>query len=70
VVNNGLRWLKMAPETEIDFVKVQLRRSGSFMVTIPKQAVNMLNVKSGERLKVSVDKESKKIIYQKITKAS
>jgi len=56
----------MLTETEIDFVKVQLRRSGSFMVTIPKQAVNMLDLKSGERLKVSVDKESKKIIYQKI----
>jgi|GEM_PF-2063292 len=56
----------MLTEIEIDFVKVQLRRSGSFMVTIPKQAVNILNLKSGERLKVSVDKESKKIIYQKI----
>jgi antitoxin component of MazEF toxin-antitoxin module len=58
--------VEMLTETEIDFVKVQLRRSGSFMVTIPKQAVNMLDLKSGERLKVSVDKESKKIIYQKI----
>jgi antitoxin component of MazEF toxin-antitoxin module len=58
--------VEMLTETEIDFVKVQLRKSGSFMVTIPKQAVNMLNLKSGERLKVSVDKESKKIIYQKI----
>jgi antitoxin component of MazEF toxin-antitoxin module len=58
--------VEMLTETEIDFVKVQLRRSGSFMVTIPKQAVNILDLKGGERLKVSVDKESKKIIYQKI----
>jgi len=53
-------------EMEIDFVKVQLRKSGSFMITIPKQAVEMLNIKSGERLKVLIDKENKKIIYQKL----
>ncbi|MCD6243133.1 hypothetical protein J7K06_05580 [Candidatus Bathyarchaeota archaeon] len=53
-------------EIEIDFVKAQLRKSGSFMVTIPKQAVEMLNIKSGERLKVLIDKENKKIVYQKI----
>jgi len=53
-------------EIEIDFVKAQLRKSGSFMVTIPKQAVKMLNIKSGERLKVLIDKENKKIVYQKI----
>jgi bifunctional DNA-binding transcriptional regulator/antitoxin component of YhaV-PrlF toxin-antitoxin module len=52
-------------EQEIDFVKVQLRKSGSFMITIPKQAVNVLSIKSGERLKVFVDKENKRIIYQK-----
>jgi AbrB family looped-hinge helix DNA binding protein len=53
-------------EIEIDFVKVQLRLSGSFMVTIPKQAADMLGIKSGERLKVLVDKEEKRIIYQKV----
>ena len=53
-------------EIEIDFVKVQLRKSGSFMITIPKQAAEMLNIKSGERLKVLIDKENKKIIYQKL----
>ena len=53
-------------ETEIDFVKVQLRKSGSFMITIPKQAAEMLNIKSGERLKVLIDKENKKIVYQKL----
>ena len=55
-------------EMEIDFVKVQLRKSGSFMITIPKQAAEILNIKSGDRLKVSIDKENKKIIYQKLTK--
>jgi len=53
-------------EKEIDFVKVQLRKSGSFMITIPKQAAEILNIKSGERLKVLIDKENKKIIYQKL----
>ena len=53
-------------EMEIDFVKVQLRKSGSFMITIPKQAAEILNIKSGDRLKVSIDKENKKIIYQKL----
>jgi len=53
-------------EMEIDFVKVQLRKSGSFMITIPKQAAEILNIKSGERLKVLIDKENKKIIYQKL----
>ena len=52
-------------EQEIDFIKVQLRKSGSFMITIPKQAVETLNLKSGERLKVFIDKEYKRIIYQK-----
>jgi AbrB family looped-hinge helix DNA binding protein len=52
-------------EQEIDFIKVQLRKSGSFMITIPKQAVEALNLKSGERLKVFIDKENKRIIYQK-----
>ena len=53
-------------EIEIDFVKVQLRKSGSFMITIPKQAVEMLNLKRSERLKVLVDNEKQRIIYQKI----
>ena len=53
-------------EMEIDFVKVQLRKSGSFMITIPKPAAEILNIKSGDRLKVSIDKENKKIIYQKL----
>jgi AbrB family looped-hinge helix DNA binding protein len=53
-------------EVEVDFVKVQMRRSGSFMVTIPKQAADAIDLKSGERMKVLVDKEAKRIIYQKL----
>ncbi|MEM0488103.1 MAG: hypothetical protein QXN95_02950 [Candidatus Bathyarchaeia archaeon] len=53
-------------EVEVDFVKVQLRRSGSFMVTIPKQAAESLHITNGERLKVSIDQQKRRIIYQKI----
>ncbi|MEM0358305.1 MAG: hypothetical protein QXL77_08070 [Candidatus Bathyarchaeia archaeon] len=53
-------------EVEIDFVKVQLRRSGSFMVTIPKEAAEALSITNGERLKVSIDQQKRRIIYQKI----
>ncbi len=54
------------PEVEIDFVKVQFRRSGSVMVTVPKHAVETLNITNGERLKVSIDPEKKRITYQKM----
>ena len=54
-------------ETEVDFVKVQMRRSGSFMVTVPKQAAEAINLKTGEKLKVLLDKENKRIIYQKLS---
>ncbi|MEM2145922.1 MAG: AbrB/MazE/SpoVT family DNA-binding domain-containing protein [Candidatus Jordarchaeaceae archaeon] len=53
-------------EVEVDFVKVQLRQSGSYMVTIPKQAAEALNITNGEKLKVSIDSQKKRIIYQKI----
>ncbi len=55
-------------EMEIDFVKVQLRKSGSYMVTIPKKAVESLGIKGGDALKVLVDQEIKRIIYQKTGK--
>ena len=51
-------------ETEVAFVKVQPRKGGSFMVTIPKEAVKLLGIKNGERLKVFVDVENRRIAYQ------
>jgi hypothetical protein len=51
-------------ETEIDFVKVQPRRGGSFMVTIPIDGARMLGIEGHERLKVLIDRERKRIIYQ------
>ncbi len=51
-------------EKEIAFVKVQPRKSGSFMVTIPSDAAKILGIKDNERLKVLVDPENKRLIYQ------
>ena len=51
-------------EEEVAFVKVQPRKAGSFMVTIPVEAVRMLELKGEDRLKVLVDKEKRRIIYQ------
>ena len=51
-------------EVEVAFVKVQPRKGGSFMVTIPKDAVKMLGIKDNERMKVFVDEELKRVTYQ------
>jgi len=51
-------------EKEVAFVKVQPRKGGSFMVTIPKEAVKLLAIKDSERLKVSVDVENRRVVYQ------
>ena len=63
MVDNG-EWWFMLVEKEVAFVKVQPRKGGSFMVTIPKEAVNLLRVKDGERLKVFVDVENRRLLYQ------
>ncbi|HUW46788.1 MAG TPA: hypothetical protein VMW50_13445 [Dehalococcoidia bacterium] len=51
-------------EEEVAFVKVQPRKAGSFMVTIPMEAVRRLEIKRDDRLKVLVDKERRCVIYQ------
>jgi len=51
-------------EIEVAFVKVQPRKGGSYMITVPKDACEMLGIIDNERLKVLVDKEKKRIIYQ------
>jgi len=51
-------------EEEVAFVKVQPRKAGSFMVTIPIEAVRSLEIKREDRLKVLVDKEKRCVIYQ------
>jgi len=51
-------------DKEIAFVKVQPRKSGSFMVTIPAEAVRRLHITREDRLKVLINKRKKCIIYQ------
>ena len=57
-------------EVEVDFVKVQPRKGGSFMVTIPKDAVRAIGIINGEKLKVLVDTEKRRIIYELSEKES
>ena len=53
----------MMPDREIAFVKIQPRARGSFMVTIPKEAVELLGIIDNERAKVYVDKEKRRLTY-------
>lgn len=49
------------------FVKIQPRASGSIMITIPAEAVRKLGIrkkKDGRRIKVLVDEDEKRLIYQ------
>ena len=52
------------PEEEIAFVKVQPRKAGNFMVTLPIEVANALKLKDNERAKVLFDREKKRVIYQ------
>ena len=51
-------------EEEIAFVKLQPRKSGSIMATIPAVIIHKFNIKGNERAKVILDIEKKRIIYQ------
>jgi hypothetical protein len=51
------------PLIEIDFVKVQKRAHGNFMITVPATAVKDLNLKGSERVKVLFDKQQKRLVY-------
>ena len=53
-------------EEEIAFVKTQPRKGGSFMITIPAEAVRKLGIKKEDRskIKVLIDEDKKRLIYQ------
>tara|TARA_B100001750_G_C15481576_1_gene585750 strand:+ start:185 stop:361 length:177 start_codon:yes stop_codon:yes gene_type:complete len=51
-------------ETEISFVKIQPRSNGTFMVTIPKEIADNLEIIDNEKIKVYIDKEKRRIIYE------
>jgi len=51
-------------EEEVAFVKVQPRKAGNFMVTLPAEIVTTLGLKGGERAKVLFDRQKKRVVYQ------
>ena len=51
-------------EKEVAFVKVQPRKAGNFMVTLPSEVAGALKLEDNERVKVLFDKERKRVIYQ------
>jgi hypothetical protein len=51
-------------EEEIAFVKVQPRKAGNFMVTLPLMVATELKLKDNERVKVLFDRQRKRVIYQ------
>jgi hypothetical protein len=52
------------PEEEVAFVKVQPRKAGNFMMTLPADIAVTLKLKDNERVKVLFDRERKRVIYQ------
>ena len=51
-------------EIEIGKVKVQPRKAGGFMVTLPMTAVKMLQIKDNEIMKVFIDIEKHRVTYE------
>ena len=51
-------------EVEIKSMKVQPRKAGGFMITIPKTATDILQIKDSEVMKVFVDIDRKRVIYE------
>jgi bifunctional DNA-binding transcriptional regulator/antitoxin component of YhaV-PrlF toxin-antitoxin module len=51
-------------EEEAAFVKVQARKAGNYMVTIPAEVAEGLKLKESQRVKVLWDKQERRVIYQ------
>ncbi len=49
---------------EIAFVKVQKRVGGSFLVTLPSEAVKALKIVDNERMKVLLDERAGRVIFE------
>jgi antitoxin component of MazEF toxin-antitoxin module len=52
------------PPIELAFVKVQKRAGGSFLVTIPSDAVKALKIVDNERMKVLLDAKGRRVIFE------
>ena len=51
-------------DIEIGKVKVQLRKAGSFMITLPMTAAKMLQIKDNETMRVFIDVEKQRVTYE------
>jgi bifunctional DNA-binding transcriptional regulator/antitoxin component of YhaV-PrlF toxin-antitoxin module len=51
---------------EVAIVKVQRRPTGSFMVTIPIEIIRDFDIKPRDKVKVLVEREPMRIIYEPI----
>ena len=52
---------------EVDFVRVQKRKGGSYLVTIPSDVVKEFQIKHRQKTKVYMDKKSKRVVYELAT---
>ena len=51
-------------ELEVGKVKIQKRKGGSFLVTIPSAAVKILQIKDNEFMTVSVDVDDSSVTFK------
>lgn len=59
-----MRVVSYVVEIQIGKVKVQQRKAGSYMVTLPMTAAKMLQIKDSETLKVYIDVEKQRVTYE------
>ena len=51
-------------KAEMGSVKIQPRKAGGFMITLPKAIVRGLELNGNEKMKVFVDFEKREVIYK------
>ena len=51
-------------EIDVGTVKIQKRKGGSLLVTIPSAAVKVLKIKGHEQMSVSIDVENSLVIFK------
>lgn len=56
-------------QEEVAIVKVQRRPTGSFMVTIPIEVIRAFDIKEGDKVKVLIERERRRVIYEIVRKA-
>ncbi|MEM2936555.1 MAG: AbrB/MazE/SpoVT family DNA-binding domain-containing protein [Candidatus Bathyarchaeia archaeon] len=62
MVKRSLKTYMSQEETAI--IKVQRRPTGSFMVTIPIEVIRAFDIKEGDKVKVLIERERRRVIYE------